>query len=255
MRARQNTPRAKTSTPDELWNGIAAWIGDLKLEAGDQLPSLRELASHLSARPTIVRDVLLQAQARGLVTIVPRVGAFLQRASQANVSAARSAGDPIADAWQGKLHSEHHNLLHLLDARRTLEMELIGRAATCRRVEDLLPARQALEALLQLKPETARDEYIQLDMKFHEELARLAGNSVLHAMLCTLIPVVRQQVLHALAEVPTNTNMRLISDRQHASIYAAVVAGDAPRAQREMHEHLSVSYNYLLRMLASPPAP
>lgn len=253
MKTTEHTANVDASTPDELWEGIAAWIDELGLQAGDQLPSLRELASHLGARPTIVRDVLLQAQARGTVKIVPRVGAFLQQLPAANAHSAKSPAESIAVAAEQELGRERHNLLHLLDARRTLEIELVGRAAERRRVEDLLPARKALETLLQLSPETSRADYTALDLQFHEELARLAGNSVLLALLRTLIPVVRAQTLEALAAVPTNTEMRTLSDRQHAAIYAAVAAGDAPRAQREMREHLSVSYDYLMRMLQSPP--
>lgn len=230
-----------TETAEAVWDSIAAWIRESNFKAGDQLPGFRELAVRLGVKPTVVRDALLHAQAKGAVRIVPRVGAFVHGSAGATISPASASA------------IESHNLLHLLDARRLVEVELIGRAAERRRVEDLLPARRALEALLQLAPEAPRAEFVVVDVRFHQELAQLAGNPVLANMLRWLLETIRPQLIAALADVPTNAQMRLRSDQYHASIYSAVAEGDAAKARREMHEHLSVAYDYLLRLLQSPP--
>jgi GntR family transcriptional regulator, transcriptional repressor for pyruvate dehydrogenase complex len=237
----------------EVWGLIADYAASLNLAAGEPLPAVRELAERIGAKPSVVRDALLQAQAKGAVRIVPRVGAFL---SAAPADARRlvcdeprtegSAWSAAGTSWLG----ESHNPLHMLDARRLIEVEMIGRSAELRRMEDLLPARKSLEAMLNLPADAPRLAYIELDYQFHAELARPAGNSVLSALQRKFQEIATQKF----ADLPANLEQRSISDRYHAAIYAAVADGDAPRARREMHEHLSVAYNFLMSTLPYPPA-
>lgn len=228
----------RTGDPD-LLRTILDLVQARGLKVGEQLPPIRELADLLDVKPTAVRDALLQAQAMGLVRILPRAGAFLQ------------ANTPLSaeEAFSGIDLPEDTNLFHLLDARRLLEVELAGRAAERRCLEDLLPARQALEAMIEL-PETAtRAEYVSHDVRFHIEIARLAGNSVLFAMQRILM----EQLRPHLNAVPPTRERRGQTDRSHAAIYAALVAGDADKSRDEMRRHLSMAYDGLLRDVQEPP--
>jgi DNA-binding FadR family transcriptional regulator len=239
------TSSLKPSLQD-VWGQIADFAGSLHLAAGEPLPAVRELAERIGAKPSVVRDALLQAQAKGAVRIVPRVGAFL---SVAPAEARRLVcnDDPSeGPAWLGG----GHNPLHLLDARRQLEVEMIGRSAELRRMEDLLPARKSLEAMLNLPSDAPRLAYIELDFQFHADLGRPAGNTVMSALQKTF----HELVTRRFADLPANFEQRSISDRYHAAIYAAVADGDAPRARREMYEHLSLAYDFLMSTLAYPPS-
>jgi GntR family transcriptional repressor for pyruvate dehydrogenase complex len=209
------------------------------LAVGAQLPSIRELAELFRVKPTAVRDALLQAQAIGWVRILPRAGAFLR--------AAPSAADesPAPNSMPNE-----PNVFHLLDARRLLEIELAGRAAERRRLEDLLPVRRALDLMIELPESAPRTEYVNHDIRFHVEIARLAGNSVLFAMQCTLM----EQLRPHLNAVPRTRERRVRTDRSHAAIYAALVAGDAESARDEMGRHLSLAYDSLLRDIREPPS-
>jgi GntR family transcriptional repressor for pyruvate dehydrogenase complex len=239
---------AKPSFP-EIWERIISCAEALKLDAGQPLPAVRELAEQMELKPSVVRDALLQAQAKGAVRIVPRVGAFLAVApadALQLVCGNRPVGGP---AWTTLFGGRPQNILHVLDARRLIEVELIGRAAAQRRLEDLLPARRTLEAMQNLPLEASRAEYIELDYRFHAELGRPAGNDVLLAL---------QRAFHDratahFAELPANLEQRSLSNRDHAAIYAAVAAGDVEQARRVMHEHLSTAYDYLMSTLSYPP--
>jgi GntR family transcriptional regulator, transcriptional repressor for pyruvate dehydrogenase complex len=245
MPAAHAAPVARPSLQD-VWGLIADYAASLNLAAGEPLPAVRELAERIGMKPSVVRDALLQAQAKGAVRIVPRVGAFL---SAAPADARRLVCDEARaepPAWFGA----GHNPLHVLDARRQLEVEMIGRSAELRRMDDLLPARKTLESMLNLPSESPRMAYVELDYQFHAELCRPAGNTVLSALQLTFHEFATRQF----ADLPANLDQRSISDRYHAAIYAAVADGDAPRARREMYEHLSVAYDYLMSTLAYPPA-
>ena len=217
------------------------------LKAGDQLPSIRELADRLELKQTAVRDALLKAEAMGLIKVLPRAGAFLQ--ANAHASAPVGLDEMLPAAFQSALVCDEQNLLHLLDARRLIEIELAGRAAERRRLEDLLPVRRALEAMFQQSSDAARSEYVGHDVRFHIEIARLSGNAALFAIQRTLMELLRPH----LNEVPRSLQRRAMTDRSHAAIYEALVAGDAEKARSEMRAHLSLAYDSMLRDLEKVP--
>ncbi len=141
------------------------------------------------------------------------------------------------------------NVLQLLDARRVIEMELVGRAAEWRRIEDLLPSRRALEAIFQLPTDASRSQYVERDIRFHVAIGRLAGNDLLARMQETLMELLRPY----LTEVPSSLERRSTADRSHAGVYSALVEGDMERARREMLEHLNLAYDSLLGELRQLP--
>ena len=182
----------------------------------------------------------------------PRTGVFLRAAAEGTPDSATEAdvADPFQAALLPDLHNPQHNLFHLLDARRLIEIELAGRAAQRRCLEDLLPVRRVLEEMLQLPASATRSEYVDLDVRFHIEIARLSGNQTLFAVQRTLMELLRPH----LNEVPHDWQRRSITDRSHVAIYEALVAGDAERVRAELRTHLSLAYDCLLRDLQQPLA-
>lgn len=213
------------------------------LKEGERLPNIRKLAVTLQVKPTVVRDALLQAQVMGLVRVVPRSGAFIRSLNYA----------PLVDVLSGTIEpalmQADHNLFHLLDARRVLEIELVGRAAERRRLEELLPLRQALEAMTHIPETHQRRDYVESDIRFHTEIARLAGNAVLLTFQQALLGLLRPH----LAQLPWSAERRSRTDRSHAAIYSALVAGDADAARSAMRQHLTMAYESLLHEVKSPP--
>ena len=242
---------AKTSrlTPEQIWQDIVRLTGEMRLSPGGQLPSVRTLADKLAAKPTLIRDALLYAQAHGAVRVVPRVGAFLETTS----SAARALTGDLIEAVPRAIHAAaragDENVLHLLDARRVIEVELVGRAAERRRIEDLLPVRRALEAIFQLPTDAPRSQYVERDIRFHVAIGRLAGNDLLARMQETLMELLRPY----LAEVPSSLERRSVADRSHAAVYTALVEGNSQRARCEMLDHLNLAYDALLGELRQLP--
>ena len=241
----------KTELPTaiELWSRILDLAEELRLCAGGRLPSVRELADRLEANPNLVRSAILAAESRGAVRVVPRVGVFLETAP---ANARFTVNESVADldaATRAAVSRGPINLLHIMEARRSIEVELVGLAAERRRVDALLPARQLLDAMLQMPPETTRREYVVLDYRFHAELARQAGNDVLAAMQKTLTDLLASHFI----DVPGSPDRRSDSERLHIAVYSAIVAGDSGEARSAMHEHLSNVYDYLLKFVQRPP--
>lgn len=246
MTTMKASPAKPGANSTNLWDLIWSVVQDRGLMAGDQLPSIRELADCLEVKQTAVRDALLKAESMGLVKIKPRAGAFLQ----ASAPSSPMAEGPLPDVFHSALVRGEHNVLHLLDARRLVEIELVGRAAERRWLEDLFPVRRALEAMLALPPDATREEHVDIDIRFHVEIARLAGNSALLAVQKTLMELLRPY----LNGVPRNLQRRAMTDQSHIAIYETLVAGDVKKARAEMSSHLSLAYDGLLRDLQESPA-
>lgn len=242
-------PLKPNQSSSSLWDSIWAVVQDRGLQVGDQLPSIRELADRLDVKQTAIRDALVKAESQGLIKILPRTGAFLKAAVPLPQSANSPVETALSDTLYGALIQDEHNLFHLLDARRLVEIELAGRAAERRRLEDLLPVRRALEAMLQIPATATRPEYVELDIRFHIEIAKLSGNLVLFTFQKSLMELLRPH----LDEVPRDLERRTITDRSHIAIYEALVGGNTEKARTEMRDHLSLAYDSLLRDLQAAP--
>jgi GntR family transcriptional repressor for pyruvate dehydrogenase complex len=245
---------ALTEKPNQgsahVLNSIWSVVQERGLKVGDQLPSIRELSDRLEVKRTVVRDALLKAESLGMVKVMPRAGAFLRTPVSSSSEISPSAESPLPHVFHQTLLRDEHNLFHLLDSRRLIEVELAGRAAEHRRLEDLLPVRRALEALLHLPLDAPRADYVDCDIRFHIEIARQSGNQVLFAFQQTLMELLRPH----LNDVHQDLQRRATTDRSHIAIYEALVASDAERARNEMREHLSLAYDSMLRDIQELPA-
>lgn len=210
------------------------------LHVGDRLPSIRELAAKLKVGTNVVRYGMIQAQTMGLVRIHPRSGAFVQSLDFA----------PLVNALESTLTTalaqKDHNLFHLIDVRELFEVAAVGQAARRRRLEDLLPVRQALEAM---RAAGARTGYVEADLRFHLAIAELAGNPVLLTMLRALLGFLRPCFVNVMLEGKSKSK----SDASHLQIYRALLDGDPEAAQAAMREHLSLARTVLLKEVGSLP--
>ncbi|MGH7199991.1 MAG: FadR/GntR family transcriptional regulator [Planctomycetaceae bacterium] len=209
---------------------------------GDRLPSIRQLADALGVGRNAVRDGILHAQARGLVKIEPRVGVFVQSPNAAPVA------DRPAEVLEHNLARGAYNVFHLIDARLLLEWELVGKAARAGHSEELLALREALEVVLADGED--RFAFIRADEAFHLEIARLAGNPVLLAVLRTLLELLRP----VKEGVLLSAENRQLTDREHVELYRSLLDGKAEEAQSIMREHIAQGRALLLQQLRTVPA-
>ena len=247
MSTATNTIAAEKSTAG-LVGLVGKFIADQGLEPGDRLPSIRELSAQFDVKAGAVRDALLEAQAKGIVSVLPRAGTFVAQAADelTSDSAHRSR---LGTRLEQLLAGKDQNLFHLLDVRETLEREAIALAAGKRELQDLYSLRQILEEMASMPMKERDGRYTQLDIEFHLEIARLSGNTVLVAMLRTLL----EELTPYLREIGWTPERYAITDQSHANLYSALVDGDVQVAKDEIRTHLQVAYNTLLEELREPP--
>jgi GntR family transcriptional repressor for pyruvate dehydrogenase complex len=210
---------------------------------GDRLPSIRQLAENFQVSASVIRDAMMQVQTMGLVRILPRSGAFIQSVDYAPLV------NVLTDTLEGSLMQVDHNLFQLLEARQLLEVECVRQAAKRRRLEDLLPIRESLAEMEGLAATQTRSEFVEADVRFHLEIARIAGNPVQVTILRSLLGLLRPH----LARLPWTGERRSTTLRSHVVIYETLVDGEVDRAREEMHEHLQMAYHSLLKHVRSVP--
>ena len=223
-------------------------ITDHDLGPGDRLPPIRELAVQFGVKAGTVRDALLTAQAKGLVKVLPRVGAIVQ--SEEDSHDAESVAANFGQSFAEVVGQPDQNLFHILETREALELTMVARAAQRRELSELFRLRQILTDMADIPLEVESPEYAELDVEFHLEIGRLSGNSVMTSLLKMLLLEVRPH----LDRIRWSDNRRAETNESHARIYSALVAGDVERAQSEMRNHIRAAYNGLLDEMREPPA-
>ena len=238
---------APTIDSPGLVDQLGRLIEEQQLKPGDRLPSIRELAGRFGTKVGPVRGALLEAQGRGLIKLLPRAGAFVEAPvmSEEPTTSAERLGERLREL----LAAENQNLFHLLEARETLELSLIAQAARKREIEDLLSLRNILEQMASISPKQRGVEYVDLDIEFHLEIARLSGNAVMAAMLCAVM----EELAPHLKELRWSPKRHSDTDKSHARLYSALVQGDELQAQKETRDHLRHAYQTLLDRVRQTP--
>jgi GntR family transcriptional regulator, transcriptional repressor for pyruvate dehydrogenase complex len=213
---------ARPDLSAHLTRQIFGLIESGKLQAGDRLPSMKELAERFSVATPTIREALRRLQATGVVDIRHGSGIYVRRSEQGAVITNPHYGDLDGDA-----------MMQLLDARLAIEPYLTGKAAELATTDDIASLKGILnEAELLL---SGQDSVLHpTNMRFHTRIARLAGNRILSEFLDSLVELYSREQLGILDVV----NARTRDHQEHLHIFAAIAAGDVPLASGRMQDHL-----------------
>jgi GntR family transcriptional repressor for pyruvate dehydrogenase complex len=190
---------------------------------GSTLPSERELAARLNVSRATLREAMAALRQAGLVETTRGRGGGTVVTLKPRTPSAKAAARSSARQRQDRLDA--------LDFRRIVEPGAAHLAASTPLTD---AARAQLEAALEAVAAARRPaQHRQADSRFHLTVAALSGSSrvieavtsvqsTLHEMLLA-IPVLDANIAH--------------SDRQHAAIVRAILAGNADKARLVMEEH------------------
>ena len=246
----QSTPPPTKQSQQGLVRELIRHIRSDGLTVGDRLPPIRELAEQFAVTSSAVRDAQIQLQTMGMIKIAPRSGAFVQSANFASLV------DAMTDTLDNSLLQADASLFHLLDARQLIEVECATAATRRRRMEDLLPIREALsetlaaaEMLDEDSSAEARLVHYNADIRFHLTIAELAGNPVLTTMLRSLLGLIKPH----LVQIPWSAERKELTVNAHLEIFAALQSGDVDKVRKCMSEHTSMARDSLLKKMWSSP--
>jgi GntR family transcriptional repressor for pyruvate dehydrogenase complex len=211
-----------------------------RLQPGDRVPSIRELARRFNCGIVAVRDALVHAERQGIVEIRPRSGAFIRSLDSI------AEGGPAAVDFPVRVVDGQQ--LHLCQTRELLEVETAARAAERSRPSDLLPIREALEAWHRARDAGDLPQAVEADCRFHTAIAQMAGNPVVAAIIEQCVR--NQHMLECtLPESPRDTQAVV---QIHNDIYAALRDGRAERASHAMRTHMRMLEANIQQLLLQP---
>jgi GntR family transcriptional repressor for pyruvate dehydrogenase complex len=222
------TPVPVMRAVDQVRLSIVQAIATGRLRPGDRLPSELEQARGFQVSRASVREALRSLGEMGLVTTVQGRGggSFVNRVDSDPV--ARNLGE----AMEVLLHLDAINVAELLEARRALEGTCARLAAQRRSARHLGAMAQTLAEARD--PELSTEAWLDLDVRFHREVAASAENRVL------IVPL---SALHAIVQPRLNQAIKPLIDRdeinaEHGAIHAAIADRDGAGATAAVDRHI-----------------
>jgi GntR family transcriptional repressor for pyruvate dehydrogenase complex len=217
----------------EIAKRIEAQILDGRLQAGDSLPSERELMGIYQVWRPAVREALMSLQKSGLIAI--KTG---ERARVIRPSASRLV-DELGSAVRYVMNSDQ-GVREFQQARRLFETALVRHAARYATKEDVSRIKEALvsnEAALHGGQNGQLDvaRFVDTDVEFHFRIAQVSGNSIFSALHAAMVEWLTEQRATS-SEVPGAPQSAV---KWHRAIFRAVAGGDSDAAEKAMHKHLA----------------
>lgn len=219
-------PVQSARTFEAVVDQLAEAIRTGELRRGEKLPAERALAARLEvSRPTL-REALRVLAHAGVVEIRPGAagGTFV-------------ISETIPASLMVRTESRLAEIPAVLEARRLFEPAVAQLASRRASVEDV----EGLRRIVALQREAADDwpQVTQLDIRFHREIARIAGNPVIVAMMNTLS---RQLEIARATRVagPSAVEAAIAANEETAD---AIANGDEHALEEVMDRHLKLLEN------------
>jgi DNA-binding FadR family transcriptional regulator len=216
-------PLALRQRYEHVADRIAADIRAGRFAPGERLPSERDLARRLEVGRASVREAIASLQVAGMIETRPGSGSFV-----------------ATGADQRTRESHDSSPSDLLEARALLE-PAVARLAAQRGGSDA-----EIESLLAAMEDADGDAWNECDRRFHQRIAALTGNPVLHELADHIAAVMDEPLWQRLRDdsiaVPGRTTIHLA---EHRMIYEAIAEGDADAAELYAAQHIRRVRKYM----------
>ena len=213
-------PIKRRRLSDEVTAQIRARIAAGELKPGDKLPPERELAEALQVSRGAVREAIRGLEQSGVVTLQHGVkgGAFI------------GTGDPasIGDSFLDMFHLGGVSLSDLTEARLWLEASVVRMACERASRDDLAALDANVDEAERLFKAGRYEDKIDVNVEFHNILARATHNPVMVMLMGALMEVMRD-FAHAVGGERHDLTIRA-----RREFLRHVRAGDAEAAEEAM---------------------
>ncbi len=222
-----NEPIQRHKLYQEVERRLLERIRSGEIAPGQQLPSERELMDTLGVGRPAVREALQSLERSGIVEIVHGERARVL------LPTAESLIDGIGGGARHLLRMQPGTLEHLKDARLFLEIGMARLAAERASDDDLARLRQRFDEHRQVLDQP--DLFLERDMAFHREIARISGNPIFPAIVEATFRWAGEYY-RSIVHAPGAENVTLA---EHQQLLVAITAHDAAAAEAAMREHLT----------------
>jgi len=222
----------------EITRKLLEFLFSGSVQPGGKIPSERQLAKALAVGRSSVREAIKSLSVLGLLDVRQGDGTYL----------ASSGSNLLPQAIEWSLMLGEPRTLDLVEARAEIEVVVAGLAARRADAAGVARVRSRLEALRAAGADVP--SYVDADVAFHLEIARLSGNEVfanLVQSLRSLLGAWAKRVLDHAGETESSFAM-------HEPIAEAIAAGDPEAAQAAMRAHMERADRRLREALPTPDA-
>ncbi len=234
-------PVRRANLPASIAEQLRRQIAAGEFAPGQQLPGHRELASIFSVSVGSVREAISMLVSAGLIEARAGWGTFVA------VAPVNSAGDdPLAPPLERK------EIRELIEARETIELQVVTSAAERATPEQIERLKNALDRM----DAAAGDPkaYGEADVEFHATLAEAADNRILMKAMVEIRARLKSDI-----ELSVEALIRRFGDvrysvEQHRQLVDAVEQGDVKRARALSLDMMNRNHEFLMSLygLASP---
>lgn len=225
----QSEPIVRRKLSDEVFSRLKGMIESGDLQPGDEMPSERTLMERFQVGRPAIREAMQALANMGLVEI-----SHGERAKVLKLTA-QSLIRQVDVAAKIMLSGSSDSLEHLKSARIFFERGMVRDAAEKATAAEI----EALEATLTRQRESLSDSgaFIDADMAFHTQIARISGNPIYTA--------VSEAMLGWLKEYHTEmliwTGRENYTLTEHEEIIGCIRSRDPEAAEQAMIKHLERS--------------
>jgi GntR family transcriptional repressor for pyruvate dehydrogenase complex len=221
---------------EEIVEQIKKLIVDGRLQPGDKLLSERELSERFKVSRASVREAFSALEIMGIIAIRPGEGSFVRQVSY----------EGMLEPLSFYLQMDIGDIMHLIEVRRILEVEIAGLAAVRATPQDIEDIGKALNSMV---VEVGQGELGDLaDTNFHFAVTKAANNPLLIRVADCLSGLMTKTFHNFKQKLYLVEHMPEMIYESHCGIYEAIAAKDAKLARVRMQEHLSIVEEALLAL-------
>lgn len=221
----------RTTLPASIMEILTGYLLSGELKPGDRLPTENELAQKLGVGRNSVREAIKMLSAIGVVEIIRGSGIYIAR----SVSSAMLNPLILGLVFE---QGSSQELIQLRLALETAAAEFVLDAIDTEGIECLAEINEQLKAEGE-KPEHAQGRLRDLDLEFHKELYRQAGNRLLAKIAEAIYALFFASIEKTVAADPEGAY------RNHKMIIDALRTKDVELVRRSTKDSLSYWMQYL----------
>jgi len=189
-----------------------------RVQPGERLPPERKLAETLGVGRSVIREALKSLTLLGLLEVRLGDGTYVKRID----------AEILPQSIEWGLALGVHDVIDLLDARRHLDVILVGLAAQRHDDRDIADLRGSVAAMKAARHDRVR--FGSAQTAFLRAIAEVAGNDVLSGAVTTIRTLLQVWV----ARVPWTAGFVDAEVIDYGAVVDAVAAGDAVAARVAM---------------------
>jgi DNA-binding FadR family transcriptional regulator len=218
-------PIQRKKLSEVVFEQLIQLIEEEQLQPGDQMPAERELMESFGVGRPVVREAMQRLAAMGMISIQHG-----ERARVGRVDMNSMIGQ-IDLAARHLLSSSAQNVDHLRQARALFETGLVKIAAASATDADI----ERLQAIIErMHTHHEGEAFIAVDMEFHNEIARISGNPIYHAISHAILEWMADYRREMLRFKPREQTIA-----EHEEILRLIKLRDPAGAEKAMHDHLA----------------